>query len=125
MTNYPIGDFLVRIKNAAIVSQREVVVAKTKMIKEVAQVLKKEGFLESVQEKEGKLLVKLAFQRKVPVLLDLKIVSKPGLRIYQGVQEILSRGKASILILSTSKGIVSSKQVKKLGIGGEVIAEIW
>lgn len=123
--DYPVGDFLIRVKNAAKVRQRELAVAKTKAVRAVAEVLKKEGILESVTEKKGELIVKLAFRRKEPVLLDLRLVSKPGLRIYMGVEELEKVKKPSILILSTSKGVMPSGKALKMRLGGEVIVEVW
>jgi len=122
--NYPVGDFLIRIKNAARARKRELVVSETKAIKAVAKVLEKEGFLEKVTREKGELLVRLAFHRKEPVLLDLKLVSKPGLRIYMGVEELEKIKKPSILILSTSKGVMSSREAIKKRLGGEVIVEV-
>lgn len=122
--DYPVGDFLIRVKNAAKVRKRELAVSKTKAVMAVAKVLKKEGILESVTEKKGELIVKLAFRRKEPVLLDLKLVSKPGLRIYMGVEELERIKKPSILILSTSKGVMSSSEALKMRLGGEVIVEV-
>ena len=78
VVNYPVGDFLIRIKNAALAGKREIDVSETKLIKAVADVLKKEGYLEKVTEKQGKLNIRLAFRRKEPVLFKLKLVSKPG-----------------------------------------------
>lgn len=122
--DYPVGDFLIRVKNAAKVRKRELAVSKAKAVKAVAKALEKEGFLESVTEKKGELIVKLAFRRKEPILLDLKLVSKPGLRIYMGVEELEKIKKPSILILSTSKGVVSSREALKMRLGGEVIVEV-
>jgi small subunit ribosomal protein S8 len=123
-TNYPVGDFLIRLKNAALARQREVEVDVTKLIKAVAVVLKEEGYLESIKEKDGKLIVRLTYRRKKPVLINLKLVSKPGLRIYQSADELTSRKGPSFLILSTPKGLMSSREAIKKRLGGEVMVEI-
>ncbi len=126
MTNYSIGDFLTRIKNAAMAKRVEVVVKKTKLAYAVSLVLKKEGFLRDVEVVEGDLKVSLAYSHKEPVLMGLKLVSKPGLRVYKGVDQMGKRRiLSSILIVSTPKGVVSSKEAIKLGTGGEVIVEVW
>jgi small subunit ribosomal protein S8 len=125
MVNYQLGDFLIQIKNAAKAKKRDVIVETSKLKKAVALVLKKEGYLAEVTEKDGKLSVSLAFSHKQPTLIDLKLISKPGLRIYRSVDEVAKHKGGSILILSTPKGIVSSKQALKLGNGGEIISEIW
>ena len=124
MTNFPIGDFLIRIKNAALVGQKEVSVESTKFIKAVATSLKKEGYFEEVQESKGVLLIKLAYQNKKPFLRDLKIESKPGLRRYIGVDDLEKIRGPHIYILSTPKGIVSSREAIKNRVGGEIIVKI-
>ncbi len=125
MVNYPVGDFLVRVKNAAMASKNDVEIMSSKLVKETANVLKKEGFLESVSEKDGKLLVQIKFHKKEPMLIDLRVVSRPGLRVYMNLNELAKRKAASMLILSTAKGVMSSKDALKKGAGGEIIAEVW
>jgi small subunit ribosomal protein S8 len=123
--NYSIGDFLIRIKNTALARRKEMEVDNTKLIESVAKVLKKEGILTEVKKKEGKLMVKLAYRKKEPTLIDLRLVSKPGLRIYMGADELSAIRKPSFLVLSTPKGIMTSREAIKQRIGGEVIVEIW
>ncbi len=123
--NYSIGDFLVRIKNAALAGRKEMEVDNTKLIESIAKVLKKEGILTEIKKKEGKLLVKLAYRKKEPILMDLKIVSRPGLRIYMGVDELSAIRGPSYFVLSTPKGMKTSRDAIKERIGGEVIVEIW
>jgi small subunit ribosomal protein S8 len=125
MTNYQVGDFLIRIKNAALAQMHEVEVKNTKMVESIANVLKREGFLEDVSIKDGKLSATLSYRKKKPLIMDIKLISKPGLRVYMGVTEMAHRKAASILILSTSKGIFSNKEALKKGVGGEVVAEVW
>lgn len=127
MTNYPVGDYLIQIKNAARSQKREVVVKESRFIRSVSECLKKMGILESVSVKDKMLTSTLAYHKKAPVLMDLKLVSKPGLRRYLGVEEIAGRKRrnSSLLVLSTPIGILSSKDALKKSIGGEVIAEIW
>jgi len=125
MLTYPIGDFLVRIKNAALAGNHEAEAIATKQKVAVAKALKGAGFLEDISIKEKILTIKLAFWHKKPVLIDLKLVSKPGRRIYLGVKEIASKKGPSVFLISTSKGIFLSKEALKMGLGGEVIAEVW
>ncbi len=127
MIGFTIGDFLMRIKNAARAGRREVRVPTAKFVLAVAEVLKKEGFLEEVKvdKKEDAILVQLAYSHKEPVLLGMKLVSKPGLRVYMTQRELAGRKKLTNLILSTPKGIMPWRRAKKEGVGGEVIAEIW
>lgn len=123
--NYSIGDFLIRIKNTALANRKEMEVDNTKLIENVAKVLVKEGILTEVKKKDGKLTVKLAYRKKEPIIIDLRLVSKPGLRIYMGADELSAIRKPSFLILSTPKGIITSREAIKQRIGGEVIVEIW
>jgi small subunit ribosomal protein S8 len=124
-TNYPIGDFLIRLKNAAKVSKGELTVKKTKYILSMAQALKKEGYIRSVDIVGDNLEIKLAFKSKMPILTDLKIVSKPGLRVYMSVDEIQKQKGPFLLMVSTPIGIISSREALKKNIGGGVIAKIW
>ena len=124
MINYPIGDFLIRIKNAALAGNREVEVKKTKLILSVAKLLKKEGFLDEVKEEKDKLVVNLRFRNKQPVMYSLKLVSSPGLRIYMSADELDKKRGPSTFIVSTSRGILVSREAIKNRVGGEVIAEI-
>lgn len=123
-TNYPVGDFLVQIKNAAMAGKREIVVRNTKLIKEVAGALKELGYLESTKEEDGALTVTLTYKKREPVILDVVLVSKPGLRVYWGADELESIKKPSYFIISTNKGIMTSKKAIKERVGGEVIAEV-
>ncbi|MFZ5932970.1 MAG: 30S ribosomal protein S8 [Patescibacteria group bacterium] len=125
MTNYPVGDFLIRLNNSALAGVKEVVVPATKLVKETAQTLKKAGYLTTVEDKKGMLTVSLAFKNKKPVIMKIKLVSKPGLRIYLGRSEIEAKKGASTYLVSTSQGIMLSKEAIKSNLGGEVLAEIW
>lgn len=125
MINYPIGDFLIQIKNAANADKKEFEVDSTNLIKDTAQTLKSAGYLEEVSEKGGVLSIRLAYKKKEPVLMNIKLVSKPGLRIYMNVDDIEKIKGPFTLLISTPKGVVTSKRAIKERIGGEVIAKIW
>jgi small subunit ribosomal protein S8 len=126
MNNYSIGDFLIQIKNAAMAKTKEITVSENKIIKASADALKKAGFLDGyTKEKDGKLKVALTFKDKKPLLMNIKLVSKPGLRIYMSIKELEKIKKPSTLLISTPKGMVTSKEAVKNRLGGEVIAEIW
>lgn len=126
ITNYPAGDFLIRLKNIAMSNKSDVTVSSTKFIHALAEALKDEGFLQEVKLEEGILKVKLAVSHKSPVLTDLKLISKPGLRVYATHDKIAERKlRSSILLLSTPKGIMSNYKAVKNNLGGEVIAEVW
>jgi len=125
MTNYPVGDFLIRIKNAALGRNKKVIVPKTKMVVALAQALKKEGYLDEVKVVKNELTVSLAYQKKEPVLLDIKLMSKPGLRVYMNANELSKIRKPSIILVSTPKGILNAKLAAKQRLGGELIVEVW
>jgi len=122
--NYPVGDFLIRLKNARMAKLKTVSVQSTKLVKATADALLAAGFLRDVTLTDGVLEVGLVYKKKEPVIMDVTLVSKPGLRIYMNVDQLEKRRKPSILILSTPKGVMSSKKALKERAGGEVIAEI-
>lgn len=124
MTNYTIGDFLIRLKNASMARIKEVTFFNSGMVLEVAKTLKSEGFIESISENKKSITVRLSIFNKKPVLSNVKIVSRPGLRIYMNIDEIESYQKPDILILTTPKGIMSGRKAKKERVGGELIAKV-
>jgi small subunit ribosomal protein S8 len=124
-SNYSVGDFLIRVKNAAMAGNKSVEYKAEKQIVAIAEELKKLGFLDTVKKDKDILTVTLAFKNKKPVIMDLKLVSKPGLRVYMGVDEIDKKKGPSTYLLTSPKGIISSKEAVKLRIGGEIIAKIW
>lgn len=123
--NYPVGDFLIRVKNVKLAHNRSIRVRSTKLIKGVAMVLQKLRYLDKVEEKNGYLEAVLTYRKKEPLLIDLKIISKPGLRIYISVDELEKKRGPSTFIISTPKGIMTSKEAIKKRLGGEVIVEVY
>jgi small subunit ribosomal protein S8 len=97
----------------------------SKQIVALAEALKKTGFLDGIKNEKGMLTLSLTFKDKKPRLMDVKLISKPGLRIYLGIDEIEKKRSPSILLISTPKGVISSLEAIKERVGGEVIAEIW
>jgi small subunit ribosomal protein S8 len=96
----------------------------TKKTLAIAESLKKLGFLDEVKKEKGVLKVSLTFKNKRPLIMGLKLVSKPGLRVYIDTFDLAKKKSPSIFLISTPKGIISSKEALKLRVGGEVIAEI-
>jgi small subunit ribosomal protein S8 len=125
ITNYSVGDFLIRIKNAAMAGNKVVEIRSNKKLVAVAEALKKMGFVDSVKDEKGVLTTTLTFKNKSPRLMNLKLISKPGLRIYMGVDELEAKKSPSIFLISTPKGVTSSLKAIKDRVGGEVLAEIW
>ena len=131
MTTDPIADMLTRIRNAQVVKKDTVTLENSKMKKAIANILVEEGFISSVEEVQdgafSNLVIKLKYGPKgEKVITGLKRISKPGLRIYAGAEELPKvLGGLGIAIVSTSKGVMTDKNARKLGIGGEVLAYIW
>ncbi|RJR29307.1 30S ribosomal protein S8 [Candidatus Microgenomates bacterium] len=127
MVTYPLGDALIQIKNAAMANRREVVLDNSKIIESVMRVMEDQKLLSKVELDDKKLKVTLAYHKKAPVIINIRLVSTPGLRHYMSVDELKSRKRrnASILVISTPKGVMASPQAEKERAGGEVIAEIW
>lgn len=123
-TNYIVGNFLIILKNAVLAGKKTVRVEKTKMVESVADVLKRLGFISEIKEADGYLEVSLTYKNKSPILTDIKLVSKPGLRVYWDLKKIKDFHSRYVLIISTPKGVMSSKEALKEGLGGEVIAQV-
>jgi small subunit ribosomal protein S8 len=122
----PIADFLTRIRNGQSSGKPEVNVPASKVKLAIAQVLKDEGYIEdfSAKEEEGKptLAVQLKYFQGRPVIDRLERVSRPGLRVYRGKDELPSiLGGLGVAIVSTSKGVMTDREARASGHGGEVI----
>jgi len=136
MVNDTFSDMLTRIRNASMVKKSTVLIPFTKMNQKIAQILEKEGFVQSVVfDSEVKMLVfKLKYRSKKTLngktkescITNLKRMSKPGLRIYTKSQDIPRvLGGAGIFILSTSIGILTDREALSLGIGVEILCSVW
>jgi small subunit ribosomal protein S8 len=127
----PIADMLTRVRNASRARHTEVVVPASRTKREIARILKEEGFIADVrEEREGPgsvLRLQLKYvDGKVPVVSGLKRISKPGLRVYAQKTEIPRvLGGLGIVIVSTSKGIMTGSQAKQAQLGGEILAYVW
>ena len=123
----PIADMLTRIRNANQMRNKEVSMPSSKMKVEIAKILDSEGFIESYTVKENTLTLTLKYgQNKERVITGLKRISKPGLRVYAGADEIPQvLNGLGIAIISTPKGVMTDKLARKNNVGGEVIAYIW
>jgi len=131
MQTDPIADLLTRIRNANAIYRESVEVPASKIKESIAKVLTREGYIKGyrVKVKEGKRFIELYLkysQDKERVITHLERVSKPGRRIYVGKDEIprVRRG-LGICILSTPKGILTDKEARKEGVGGEILCYIW
>jgi small subunit ribosomal protein S8 len=127
----PIADMLTRVRNASRARHTEVVVPASRTKREIARILKAEGFIDDVAEErvgsEQQLRLTLRYvDGKVPVVSGLKRISKPGLRVYARKTDIPRvLGGLGIVIVSTSQGIMTDSQARRSDLGGEVLAYVW
>ncbi len=124
-----IADMLTRIRNAISAKHETVEIPASNTKKAIANILLEEGYIagvELIEGVQGTIKITLKYNGKEKVISGLKRVSKPGLRIYVGAEEIPQvLGGLGIVILSTSKGIMTGKEAKKINQGGEVLAYVW
>lgn len=124
-----IADMLTRIRNACKAGLPEVEMPHSRLKEGIARILKREGYITdySVEgDKVKRLKIKLKYYGKRPVIEGLKRISKPGVRIYVGVDEIPRvRGGLGIAILTTSKGIMTNVEARKHNVGGELLCQVW
>jgi small subunit ribosomal protein S8 len=128
----PIADLLTRIRNANTANHQTVDIPTSRMKKAVAQILLDEGFITGLEEvksdgPQGTLRITLKYgPEKEKVITGLRRISRPGLRVYSPRTEIPRLlGGLGLVIISTSKGIMSGKRAKREGYGGEVLAYVW
>ncbi|WP_204138731.1 30S ribosomal protein S8 [Halomicronema sp. CCY15110] len=130
--NDTIADMLTRIRNANLARHQTVDIPSTRMTRSIAQVLQEEGFIDSFElVDEGvrqNLVIKLKYRGKTrdPIIKNLKRVSRPGLRVYSNRKELPRvLGGIGIAIVSTSSGIMTDRDARQQGIGGEVLCYVW
>ncbi|HZK02081.1 MAG TPA: 30S ribosomal protein S8 [Anaerovoracaceae bacterium] len=127
----PVADMLTRIRNANTVGHTTVDIPASKVKKSIADILLKEGYIKGYNiindGKQGIIKVQMKYGAdKEKVISGLKKISKPGLKVYAKSDEVPKvLGGLGIAIISTSSGILSDKEARKLGVGGEVICYVW
>lgn len=126
----PIADLLTRIRNAYLVSKPEVSLPHSNMKEKLAKILQKYGYLQKVSVTPSKpqptLNLTLSYIKKLPVVTGIKRLSKPGRRLYvrsNHIKPVLSG--QGISIISTSQGLLTDKQAKQKGLGGELVCQVW
>lgn len=129
MMTDPIADLLTRIRNAHHAEKIALTMPGSKIKSAIAQVLKEEGYIEDFTAElvEGKpsLTIKLKYYEGEPVIEELKRVSKPGLRVYKGAEDLPQvNGGLGVAIISTSKGIMTDRAARSAGVGGEVLCSV-
>jgi small subunit ribosomal protein S8 len=131
-SNDTIADMLTRIRNATMARHQTTEVPSTKMTRSIAQVLQDEGFISEFEDKqEGTkrtLVISLKYKgrNRRPIITALKRVSKPGLRVYSNRKELPRvLGGIGIAIISTPSGIMTDRDARRQGVGGEVLCYVW
>ena len=127
----PIADMLTRIRNANTVCHDTVDVPASKMKKSIAEILADEGYIKGFDviddNKQGTIRIEMKYGAgKERVISGIKKISKPGLKVYAKAEDVPKvLGGLGVAIISTSKGVISDKEARKLGVGGEVICYVW
>jgi len=127
----PVADMLTRIRNANTASHKTVDVPASKVKKSIAAILRDEGYIEDYEVtedgKQGIIKIKMKYAPdKVRVISGIRKISKPGLKVFVKAEDVPRvLGGLGIAIISTSSGIISDKEARRIGIGGEVICYVW
>jgi small subunit ribosomal protein S8 len=127
----PVADFLARVRNAILAKQQKVDVPASKLKLEIARILKEEGYIANFKgtEEEGRKLIRVYLKygaNNEPTMSQLARISRPGCRVYVGHNEIPRvLGGLGINILTTPKGVMTGRQARREGVGGEVLCEIY
>jgi small subunit ribosomal protein S8 len=132
MVNDTISDILTRIRNASLIKHQIIEIPFTKISISIAKILKDEGFIENfdiiIKNFQKKLFISMKYAglKRQSVILNIRRISKPGLRIYSNNKNLPNiLGNLGIAIISTSQGLMTNIKAKKLGVGGEIICYIW
>ncbi|MBL8679134.1 MAG: 30S ribosomal protein S8 [Myxococcales bacterium] len=132
MLTDPIADMLSRIRNAVMARHDRVVIPASKLKGTIAEVLKSEGYVADVAkdtEESGYEVLSITLKYgkdKAPAIEGIERISKPGRRVYVRAQDIPKvKSGLGIAVLSTSRGIMSDRQARKVGVGGELLCQIW
>jgi small subunit ribosomal protein S8 len=127
----PVADFLTRIRNAMRARHQKLDVPASKLKAEIARILKEEGYIANYKptEEDGMKVIRVYLKygpNNESVIRDLKRVSRPGCRVYQGKNDIRRvQGGFGIAILTTPKGVMTGRQARREGVGGELLCEVW
>ena len=136
MINDPIADMLTRIRNAQMAGHAQVAMPSSNIKKEIARILKEEGFIEDFSVNEGEKASQTTLQIKIkyagerrsrkPVITGIERVSRPGRRVYTRHDEIpWVLSGMGISILSTPKGVMTGQRARQEGVGGEILCKVW
>lgn len=125
-----IADFITRIRNAGQAGHKYVEIPASKIKLGISEILKDQGFIEDVEFNDngiqGNIKLTLRYYQREPVIRQIKRISKPGRRVYSSVNNLPRvKNGLGIAVLSTSHGVMTSKQAKTKNIGGEVLCSVW
>lgn len=128
--NDPISDFLTRIRNVLMIGRSKVIVNYSKIITKLTEILLAEGYINSFQihviGNKKYLELSLKYRYGKSVIIGLRRLSRIGLRVYSSVHQIpLIRDGMGLIIVSTSRGLMSGRKAKKINMGGELICSVW
>jgi small subunit ribosomal protein S8 len=127
----PVADMLTRIRNANSVGHGAVSIPSSRMKKSIAAILRDEGYIEDFSldddDRQGVINIRMKYSATgEKVISGIRKISKPGLRVYAKAEDVPRvLGGLGIAIISTSKGVISDKEARRLGVGGEVICYVW
>ena len=127
----PVADFLARIRNAIRARHQKLDVPASKLKTEIARILKEEGYISNykTQDEEGKAILRVYLKygaSSEAAIRDLARISRPGCRVYIGRDEIKRvQGGLGISIMTTPKGVMTGRQARREGVGGEILCEVW
>ena len=125
----PIADMLTRVRNAQMAAHPDVVMPSSTAKVAIADVLKSEGYIADYSVAEGaqpQLTIALRYHNGQPVIEELHRVSRPGLRVYKGSEELPQvRGGLGVAVVSTNKGVMSDRAARAAGVGGEVLCTVF
>jgi len=131
-TNDPIADMLTRIRNANTAKHDTVDIPTSKMKESIAEILYKEGYIKKYELvdngkfKDIRITLKYGSDKNEKIITGIKRISKPGLRVYVGKDELPKvLGGLGVAIISTNQGVITDKEARKLQVGGEVLAFVW
>jgi len=131
MNTDPISDYLTRLRNAQKAKRKTVEIPASKLKLKITEILNKQGFIGDFNvvetpNKQGNIVIKLKYNNSMGVILGLERVSRPGIRKYVNRNEFprVLNG-LGVAIVSTSKGLMTDKEARKLGVGGEIICNVW
>lgn len=129
MSSDSVGDALTQIRNANLIKSLSTLIPNTRSNYQILRILQQEGFIKSFNVLSAKHLIcylKYTGQKHHPILTNMRRISKPGRRIYTSYKEIPNiLGGLGIIILSTSKGVLTDREARFEGVGGEILCSIW